>query len=128
MIALDYLILKRLYRKHRRIRYLKFSINWYRIRKIRPPDFEESIERLEDNLMIENLSKKELEFANRGLEAPPGIYSDWTDYYKIMHDGKEAYETYHSENMRFWAPFLVSTAVSIISLIVSIAALYFSLQ
>ena len=58
MIALDYLILKRLYRRHRRIRYLKFSINWYRIRKIRPPDFEESIERLEDNLMIENLSKK----------------------------------------------------------------------
>lgn len=127
MISLDYLILKRLYHKHRKVSYIKKSINWYRFRKIRQSEFEESIERLESIDMIENLSKQELKFENDGKDAPSGIYKEWTEYYKITTGGREVYESYHFENMRFWAPFLVSTAISIISLLVSIAALYFSL-
>ena len=90
-----------------------------RVRRPHRHALDHAFDNLEDQYMIEELGKKELEAFYRGEESdvsddPPSGFYLATDY------GVDAGEELLSDSRRFWVPIVVSTLISAASLVASI--------
>lgn len=120
-----YKLLETFYKKPRSTAYLK-----KKFKKIRLDRLTDAIEYLEDTLMIEEASRPELEALENGLPLPESVTAgpdELTGTYFITEDGRQTVEERKEENFRFYFPFVVATAISLLSLVISVISLAFAL-
>lgn len=114
-------LLETFYKKQRSTAYLK-----KKFKKIRTDRLTDAIEYLEDNLLIEEAARPELEALENGLPLPESVTAgpdELTGTYFITEDGRQAVEERKEENFRFYFPFFVTSMISLFSLAVSILAI-----
>lgn len=121
-----YKLLETFYKKPRSTAYLK-----KKFRKIRPGRLTDALECLEDNLLIEEASRPELEALKSGLPLPESVSAgpdELTGTYFITEDGRQTVEERKEENFRFYFPFVVTSVISLLSLAVSVLAIVMAIE
>lgn len=113
-----YRLLNALYKKHRSLDYLK-----KKFKRIRPDRLTDAIEYLEENLLIEEATSPELIALDNGLPLSDVCSSDFVGVYYITEIGRQAVEEWQEDNIRFYLPFVVTTAISLLSLVISVVSL-----
>lgn len=119
-------LLETFYKKQRSTAYLK-----KKFKKIRTDRLTDAIEYLEDNLLIEEAARPELEALENGLPLPESVTAgpdELTGTYFITEDGRQAVEERKEENFRFYFPFFVTSMISLFSLAVSILAIVMAVE
>ena len=111
-------VLKAFYKEPRSIDYLKKKFE-----KERSDRLEEALDFLEENLLIEEAVVPELEAIKNNLPIPEFCSDEYTGTYYITESGRQIVEERNEENIRFYLPFVVTTAISLISLVISIISI-----
>lgn len=111
-------VLKAFYKEPRSIDYLKKEFE-----KVRSDRLEEALDYLEENLLIEEATVPELEAIKNNLPIPEFCSDEYTGVYYITESGRQIVEDRNEENIRFYLPFVVTTAISLISLAISIISI-----
>lgn len=84
---------------------------------------EDTMDVLEQSSLIENLAQTELEALKSNKATPEGALGEPTEFYAITNAGEELLEEIRQDNFKFYAPFIISTALGLLSIIVSITAI-----
>ena len=84
---------------------------------------EDTMDVLEQSSLIENLAQTELEALISNKSTPEGALGEPTEFYAITNAGEELLEEIRQDNFKFYAPFIISTALGLLSIIVSITAI-----
>jgi hypothetical protein len=124
MINLEYEILKLLSKDAYTVDQIKARLSRFNQFRI-----ENVIEDLEESQSIEELFTAELEsFKTQNIENMEGHMGDATGHYLDTQYGVACYEEEKDERFRFYMPFIFSAAISLVTVVVSVIALYYSLK
>lgn len=125
MLAIHFKILKMLWKKPLNISQIEKHFN-----KNLKQQVSYFVERMENDLLIEELCEKEYDLILKGMhyddDAVSGDAGDFTGMFTITDFGRECYSEEYERKFQFWLPFIYSAIISSISVVISLVAIFLS--